>query len=243
MTVSKLEYTNRIYALWAEEIDLPIQKIRSGGNHLITLDDLSGTQMIQLFKIDDFSYIKCDETLLDILEPMMKGLEQGLSGKSLQTQLPDIAIEYDHIERVFYLYPDDFRPARSVSLPIRQLSEADQNDLEVLKAACTQEEFEDSWVNTADELAFGVYDGTALIACASMYKIWGFADPGILVHPDYRKQGLGRALISKISERCLQKGYVMNYRCTIDNLASANLAISLGFEQYFEIEVFKLNAN
>jgi len=82
-----------------------------------------------------------------------------------------------------------------------------------------------------------------MVACASLYDWRGFGDPGVLVHPDYRKRGLGKAVVSPICQWVLNQGRVMNYRCGSRNTGSARIAKSLGFTQYFEIEVFKLVDN
>lgn len=245
MAVSKKEFEQKIYDIWATEIGLPSEAIQLDGNYVVTSDSLKDTNTIQIFKLGSFSYIRCGDHLFDKLSRLIQDRNlvrsSGISFKYLETNLPTTAkLEVDHIERVLYLHPDDFRPAPQINFHTRQLSETDADAMEKLKSACTLEEYEDSWVSVTDELAFGAFHEGELIACASMYTMWGFADPGILVHPNHRGYGIGKNLISNICEQVLQSGKIMNYRCTVDHNISTSLAQSLGFKQYFEIEVFTI---
>ncbi|MEO0595468.1 MAG: GNAT family N-acetyltransferase, partial [Chloroflexota bacterium] len=239
------KFEDKIYATWAKHIGLPKEDLRKRGYHIERLEDLDGTQTVQLFKLGHFAYLRCDAQLYDLLTEAVGQLiaddtVQDVSGDDLQGVLTQKRLDYDHIERVFYLHPDDFMPVPDSDLPIRALTEADTPALELLKTQCTEEEFEDSWVSATDELSFGAFDGDRLVACASMYQLWGFADPGVLVDPAYRKRRLGVAVVSKICEQVIADGLVMNYRCTVDNIASMKLATRLGFKQHFVIEVFKI---
>jgi len=238
---SEAQFKDAIYDTWAEHIGVSPDAIRHFGYHIQTLDDLNDTNQIQLFKIGSFTYIRCGANLHDTLDNALQAIQQTspshiISGEDLAEHLVNKNIDYDHIEQVFYLYPPDFTSVQPNQYHIRQLSEADTNAFEIFKNACTQEEYEDSWVNVTDELSYGAFDGDLLIGCASMYMLWGFADPGILVHPDYRGQGIGKQLISKICEWVIAENRIMNYRCTTDNHASAHLAQRLGFKKHFEIE-------
>ncbi|MEO1165960.1 MAG: GNAT family N-acetyltransferase, partial [Chloroflexota bacterium] len=239
------KFEDKIYATWADHIGLPKEDLRKRGYHIERLEDLDSTQSVQLFKLGRFAYLRCDAQLYDLLTEAICQLiaddtVQDVSGNDIKGVLTQKQLDYDHTERVFYLHPDDFMPVPDSDLPIRALTEVDTPALELLKTQCTEEEFEDSWVSATDELSFGAFDGDRLVACASMYQLWGFADPGVLVDPAYRKRRLGVAVVSKICEQVIADGLIMNYRCTVDNIASMKLATRLGFKQHFVIEVFKI---
>jgi predicted GNAT family acetyltransferase len=52
---------------------------------------------------------------------------------------------------------------------------------------------------------------------------------GIDVLPDYRYQGIGRALVSRLTAAVLQKGILPYYTTTVSNIASRRIATSLGY--------------
>ena len=81
-----------------------------------------------------------------------------------------------------------------------------------------------------DVLAYGAYDGDKLIGlagcsmdCDSMWQI------GIDVLPEYRRQGIAAALVSKLAKLILDLGKVPFYCCAWSNLPSARCAIKSSF--------------
>lgn len=97
--------------------------------------------------------------------------------------------------------------------------------------------YKDEWSNALcekrahlDVLAYGAYDGDKLIGlagcstdCDSMWQI------GIDVLPEYRRQGIAAALVSKLAKLILDLGKVPFYCCAWSNLPSARCAIKSGF--------------
>lgn len=97
--------------------------------------------------------------------------------------------------------------------------------------------YRDEWSNALcakrphlDILAIGAYDGDRLIGlagcsmdCETMWQI------GIDVLPEYRRQGIAAALVSKLAKMILDLGKVPFYCCAWSNLPSARCAIKSGF--------------
>jgi GNAT superfamily N-acetyltransferase len=180
--------------------------------------------------------------MVDMLQinALRKGVGHGMTGAEMQSELLDKTLDYEYVELLFYLYPDDFKPYTQTEFEVRQLFEDDKDALDALKSACTPQDVDEGWVHVTDELCYGAFDGDKMVACATMFEWRGFADPGVLVHPAYRRRGLGKAVVSAICQWVLDHGRVMNYRCVSTNIGSAEVARSLGFTQYFEIEEFKV---
>ncbi|MFC1920935.1 GNAT family N-acetyltransferase [Chloroflexota bacterium] len=65
--------------------------------------------------------------------------------------------------------------------------------------------------------------GAASEDCEEMYQV------GIHVLPEYRDKGIGRALVSKVTEKIFEKGRLSYYSTWASNLASRRLNISLGY--------------
>lgn len=246
---SREAFETDIYDIWADYFGLPAFFLKDGGSSVDGMEDLSGTNRVVLFKIGERSFAQCDVELNDLLADIMqkiahrKGGEYGMTSADIQVELVGKHIEYDEIVKLFYLYAGDFKPYHSNNFKVRQLTQADATALEQLKSACSKKDVDEGFVNVADELAFGAFDGEKMVACASMFDWRGFADPGVLVHPDYRQRGLGKAVVSPICEWVLDKGRVMTYRCVTTNHGSSALAESLGFTHYFNIDYFKVIDN
>lgn len=97
--------------------------------------------------------------------------------------------------------------------------------------------YTDEWSNALckkrphlDILAIGAYDGDRLIGlagcsmdCESMWQI------GIDVLPEYRRQGIASALVSRLAKMILDLDKVPFYCCAWSNLPSARCAIKSGF--------------
>jgi len=64
----------------------------------------------------------------------------------------------------------------------------------------------------------------ASVDCEVMWQL------GIDVLPDYRYQGIGRALVSRLTAAVLQKGILPYYTTTVSNIASRRIATSLGYQ-------------
>lgn len=240
MTFKRDEFEKAIDSIWAKAFDLSPNKFQQDGITIQKYNKLKGEEQIHVYKIGKHIVIRCSEDFYDELKQAVDPANIIFDSNIANLKLANHTLETDHIEKVHYLFSADFKPYTQSAFPIQQLSAEHQEALEELKSACTQYEFEDSWVSATDELSIGAFDGDKLVACASMYDWQGFADPGVLVHPDYRKRGLGKATISAICEWVLAKNRIMDYRCNIDNVASASLAESLGFTQYHSIEVYKV---
>lgn len=249
MESTRQSFENRLYDIWARYFECSPLMLRNGGLSIIPQEKLTGTGLVNLYQIGKRSIAYCDEGVREILIYMMQinalrnGSDKGMREAEIASELEqhnDITLEHDHLEWLFYLYPDDFKPYKSPDYDVRQLSEADKGALDDLKSACTPDDVDEGWVHVTDELVYGAFDSDKMVACASLFDWRGFADPGVLVHPDYRRKGLGKAVVSPICQWVLDHGRVMNYRCDSMNLGSAGIAKSLGFTHYFSIEVFKL---
>jgi predicted GNAT family acetyltransferase len=61
---------------------------------------------------------------------------------------------------------------------------------------------------------------------------------GVDTHPDFRRRGFGKAVVSAMTEALLKQGRIPVYRCSEDNIASLRLAQSVGYETYAHIVQF-----
>lgn len=61
-----------------------------------------------------------------------------------------------------------------------------------------------------------------------MFEWRGFSDLGVLTDPAIRRQGTGKAVVSALCQRLLDSPRIVLYRYSLDNIASAGVAHSLG---------------
>jgi GNAT superfamily N-acetyltransferase len=246
MEQAREAFENRLYDIWAKFFDLSTSTLTSHGSSVMSAERLKNTGWVDVIRFDTHTIVQCDIVVYDLIANVVQDLIQKNESKyavtrdDIQATLAPNQLVVDHILWLYYLYPADFKLYRDTLYTMRQLSEDDEDKLNALKSACTPEDISEGWVHVTDELCYGAFTGDKMIACGSMYDWRGFADPGVLVHPNYRRRGLGKAVVSAICQWVLDKGRIMTYRCGSTNHGSAGIAQSLGFTHYFEIEVFKV---
>lgn len=136
----------------------------------------------------------------------------------------------------FCLDAEAFRPHHHLHA-VRALRPMDPHDaraLEALRAATPTAQR--VLVTAAHDPIFGVFDdaSNALLAAASLvpFEDAGIATASVLVHPDWRARGLGRAVSSAAVAWALTNNLAVEWSTWADNAASRRLALSLGFEPW-----------
>jgi RimJ/RimL family protein N-acetyltransferase len=114
---------------------------------------------------------------------------------------------------------------------IRRLDSRDAAQFAEFEASATDEDRDDAYVELDHWAVFGAFDDGRLVAAASAYP-WGdgsLADEGVLTLAAYRGRGFARGVVSALSRHALAEGLEPQYRCQLDNVASAAVARSAGF--------------
>lgn len=114
---------------------------------------------------------------------------------------------------------------------VRVLTRKDKRALELMKTTCSEPELAHGQVAIDDDLVVGMFKEGTLVGAASLW-FWGddLADIGVITGPNYRNDGVAKAVVSEICNRALALGRTPIYRCDDDNIASVKLALALGFE-------------
>ena len=131
---------------------------------------------------------------------------------------------------------------RSPTHPARSLTERDKPSADVLRAACTETEWEHGGSLVGEHPSSGVVVGSNLVALAG-YKIWGgaIAHISVITHPNFRGRGFGRSAVAHLASVALVAGLVPQYRTLESNQASIRIAESLGFAHYATSVAVRLN--
>src|SRR5207302_9126534 len=89
---------------------------------------------------------------------------------------------------------------------------------------------EEAEVDVEHPLAVGIVEAGRLRAIASLLDEGEIAvDVGVLVDPGARRRGLGAAVVAEVARRAARSGRLVQYRCNLENEASARLARACGF--------------
>ena len=249
MEQTREAFDERLYNIWATFLDDPTLTSTRTGSSIMSTKRLKDTGWVDVIQFGSTTVVQCDVAVQELVTKAVQDIVHAkddtyaVTRDDIQDILSDLKMKVDEDLWLFYLYPPDFKYFDDIPYKIRQLSEPDKSALDALRSACTPADVDLGEVNVTDELAYGAFDGDKMVACASMYNWRGFADLGILVHPDYRQRGLGKAVVSSICRWMLDTEHVMIYRCISTNIGSARIAKSLGFTHYFHIEDFKVVDN
>lgn len=132
----------------------------------------------------------------------------------------------------FYGYTDAESVA-PVESPARVLTATDEGAYGRFQRAVPADEWDAGGPAFEPGETVGIEADGRLVAAAG-YEVWDerIAHISVVTHPDYRSRGLGRAVVSRATERALDAGLWPQYR-TLDAWPwSVALAEGLGFERF-----------
>jgi len=124
----------------------------------------------------------------------------------------------------------------------RSLTGEDTSAAAMLRAACSDTEWEHGGSVVGDHSASGVFVGERLVALAG-YEVWGgtIAHISVVTHPEFRGRGFGRGAVAHLAAHALAAGLLPQYRTLESNRASMHIAHSLGFVRYTTSLAVRLN--
>jgi len=236
--MDKNTFERLIHENWATYFGCPVETTEQPGTTLLPESKYEGDKVIALWHIGKHTFIQLDPTFYSQLEALVtKTPNASLTGEQIEHAWGKEAISSRDTGFLYYLFPPDlpnYQPPSPFTL--RQLTEADADLMSALQAANTPEDVDEAFVEVTHEIAFGCFHGDQLVAAASGYERTGFLDLGVLTHPDFRKKGLGKAVVGATCDWANQKGMIAQYRHNALNVNSQNVATSLNFRKYFSSE-------
>jgi len=237
-----------VYGYWARRFECNREDFARPGTLVIKEKELAETRKTHIYQIDRMSIVRTFPILAK-----QAGLPDGcdrdfasLSVNRLQELAADkFKVEVESTLLDFFLDPEDFVP-----FPVgkdftthRLYAESENSILLSLFEACTEEDLDNADINIEepDPVIYGIFSGKKLVAYAS-FRYWDdvIADMGVLIHPDYRGQGLGKAVISVLCKWCIENDVVPMYRVFNDHPYSIRIPQALGFQDLVIIETLKI---
>jgi GNAT superfamily N-acetyltransferase len=233
----RTSFEQRIYQNWADHAGCARQDLFRPGTILLPEARFSGSKVIAIWSIGRHSLVQLDPEFLEKVQIVQEAMpeDSALTGDDLQaTWGAECILERDQ-GLVHYLYPQDLpKFAVEAQFNVRQLHPEDAQCMAELHQACPPADVDEGFVEVDHLVAYGCFAGSQLAAAASGYIRTGFLDLGVLVHPDFRRLGLGKAVVGAVCRWSIDQGLIAQYRCNPLNTASQRLALGLNFKQYFQ---------
>lgn len=242
MKISDLEideFRRVIDRNWAQHFGCPVAVLRAPGTTVLPEDRYAGDGVIVLWHIGERVFVQFDPACADRLAQALRRFppDHALSGHDLVRAWGAESVKSHDTGLVHYLYPPDL-PDYTPPLPfaLRHLTPADGDSMLALHNANTPEDVDEGYVEVMHEIAFGCFANDQLVAAASGYQRAGFMDVGVLTHPEFRRKGLGKAVVGAVCEWSIRQGFIAQYRNNVQNVSSHGVAKTLNFRLYFKSE-------
>ncbi|HNN13095.1 MAG TPA: GNAT family N-acetyltransferase [Anaerolineales bacterium] len=241
--MNRKKFETTIIENWASYFNCPAETTLHPGTTLLPEGKYDGERVIALWYIGQHTFVQLDPACFDRLDALVKTLpsQAALTGEHIQAAYGERSILSRDMGWTHYLFPPDLPDYLPPSpFYLRQLTEADADLMSALHTANTTEDVDEGYVEVTHQAVFGCFHDRELVAAASGYERTGFMDIGVLAHPGFRKQGLGRAVVGALCNWSHQNGYIAQYRHNVVNTGSQKVAASLNFKMYFKSEGFTL---
>lgn len=165
-----------------------------------------------------------------------------ISISKLKAVLKDHSFSEEIDTHCLFLNPKRFKSIDTpLNFQIKQINKNNEDQFIKLKKSCSKHDLEQAQVSIEDPYILGCFNQDKLISAAS-YWYWGegLADIGVITDPEYRKMGIGKAIISNLSQHGININKINLYRHDANNTASRKLALSLNFEEKMIIETCRI---
>ncbi|MCA8293803.1 GNAT family N-acetyltransferase [Burkholderia sp. AU30198] len=125
-------------------------------------------------------------------------------------------------------------PNHAIPATIRALTPADRPAFDAFTAAMPAEDLDTASVELDHWRVFGAFERDRLVCAGSVYAWWNscVADMGVLTLPEFRGNGHARGVVRAMSVAACREGLEPQYRCQLDNPASAAVAQAVGMRLY-----------
>ena len=166
---------------------------------------------------------------------------KDLSEEVFRQKLSEAGILLHGADYLFYFTEDEKNAlmAETVDDHLCQLTEADAEVFAEFKSSASEQDLDDAYVELDHWAVFGSFEQNRLASVTSMYP-WEeakLADLGVLTLPTFRGKGHARDVVRAICQYAYKQGYDPQYRCQLDNEASAALAKAVGLTLFGKWEV------
>lgn len=221
----------RVLATWQQAFPELTDPLDEPGTSLLADPQTPPAAWVSLWPAGQRVVTRVAPDVAEQLRAVLDGLppRHRMTADDVATCWPDQPAERAP-QRLHALDPAAFEPVSPApGQQVRELTGIDRDAFEEFLGRCSEDDRDegDVGIGGEHELTVGLLVGDRIVAVASMFEWRGFSDLGVLVSPQLRRQGAGRAVVSALCERLLHGPRVVVYRYSLDNLGSAGIARSL----------------
>jgi len=223
-------------AAWADALGCPISQLHAPGAHLVPGGAcLAGYRGIYMARLDHSVLVYTPPTHFAAARQAISTTapeELFTATSCLRIAGPD---GQEVLGPSWHGFVDGARFRAAEGAFGEKLDPADHG-LDELRRACGENEWAEAGFShivdgsCVDAVVYGGREGGRLVAAGNMTDFRGMpADVGVVTHPAFRRRGLARRLVSRMTTDQLPDVGVVRYRALHTNLASLGVAGSLGF--------------
>lgn len=237
--INRDAFNRTIERKWAAYLGIDPETVGQAGTRLVAAPRFAGTGKVDVFHLPSLTVVRVDPAWEEALREVVKeeGGERPLSLADLNLMIDGAWLEAEETTLIFHLYPADLRPAPPADpYRVRRLNENDAEAMAALLADAPEDEAAEADIGVDHDVAFGCFRDGMLAAGASGFRLAGFMDVGVLTHPDFRRQGLGKTAVASLCQWEIAQDELLLYRCRAGNEGSRRLGESLGFRLHFRQE-------
>ena len=244
------DYTNAVYGYWAKRFGCQPEDFSNPCTWVRIEDDFRNKGTCVLYHMDQASIIRIDPALAKLINLPAGMYPQpiAMTEQELQDHIGGqytVGLKYTLLDH--FLDPKDFKPSPAPQgFTPRYLDAANEAENAILLAfydQCSADDLDeaDIYIDEPDPVIFGLFDGEQMAAYSS-HRYWEntLADIGVLVHKDYRKRGLGKAVVAELCQVCFDHDIVPMYRAMDYNTGSLRIPHALGFEMLLTVKSLKI---
>lgn len=218
---------------WAERLGCEPGAFEQRG---VTLAETANERSVRLLRRNDATVVAANPTVREALVTRRSAVVEwplldadGLLGRALDDGDAGIAAVHGPVV-LAYVDATAFAPVDSDA---RLLTEADAEAFETLRERVPADEWAQASPTFRAERTAGLFLDDELVAVATLTEA-ELPDVGVVVAPEHRDEGLGRAVVSRVLEAAFDRdgGLVARYRTPETATASHSLAAALGFERW-----------
>ena len=243
-------YKDAVHGYWAKRFGFQPEDFFRPCTWVRVEDDFRDSGTCVLYHIGQASIIRVDPALAERinLPAGMLPTPSAMTIKDLQDHIGGqytVGLKYTLLDH--FLDPKDFKPAPAPEGFIPHYLDAQNKTENAILLdfydQCSAEDLDeaDIYIDEPDPVIFGLFDGEQMVAYAS-HRYWEntLADIGVLVHKDYRKRGLGKAVVAELCQVCFDHDIVPMYRAMDYNTGSLRIPHALGFEMLLTVKSLKI---
>lgn len=225
-----------IYSHWSDLFHIPKSTFHSAGT--VIVEGGHRASPVCILKLENRKIICIHKHLYEKMSQAAKDKSKDFDEDFVTKFLEEINFRYNPADIVLYL-PSMEAPLaydNKSNLIIRKLLQnQDEEAFKSMEAECSEEDLDAGYVELDQEIVYGAFLGDKLISYAGAYEDSGIVyDIGVVTHPEYRRLGAGKGVVTSLCNELISLGKIPQYRVQPQLIGSIQIAKSIGFVEVLQ---------